>query len=472
MTEKIIWDCLKAQGLSDYGTAGLMGNLKAESGPNPTNLQNSFERKLGYTDASYTAAVDNGTYTNFVHDGAGYGLAQWTYWSRKQGLLDYARTAGKSIGDTKMQVGYLVFELKKYGLWEALMAATSVREASDIIMLRYEKPASIYTADREKSLEKRAGFGQEYYEKYAKRGGNEGMKYTAANPPMQCFMRQSTWYKSVGATSIRGVLWHSTGANNPYISRYVQPDDNAPDRDKIIAVLGRNKYGNDWNHQALKKGVHAFIGKLTNGEVSTVQTGPWNKKAWGCGPGKKGSCNSGWIQFEMCEDGLDDPDYFQKVYREAVELTAYLCKIHGLDPRGTVNFCGVKTPVILCHQDSYRIGLGGNHGDVYTWFNQYGKTMDDVRNDVAALLEGTGEGKEEDGMTKAEVLQIIKEYEAQRDAARAQAGPSDWSKAARAWAESNGIISGTGAGMQYKATCTREQVVQLLYRAAHLLERK
>lgn len=409
MTEKIIWDCLKAQGLSDYGTAGLMGNLKAESGPNPTNLQNSFERKLGYTDASYTAAVDNGTYTNFVHDGAGYGLAQWTYWSRKQGLLDYARTAGKSIGDTKMQVGYLVFELKKYGLWEALMAATSVREASDIIMLRYEKPASIYTADREKSLEKRAGFGQEYYEKYAKRGGNEGMKYTAANPPMQCFMRQSTWYKSVGATSIRGVLWHSTGANNPYISRYVQPDDNAPDRDKIIAVLGRNKYGNDWNHQALKKGVHAFIGKLTNGEVSTVQTGPWNKKAWGCGPGKKGSCNSGWIQFEMCEDGLDDPDYFQKVYREAVELTAYLCKIHGLDPRGTVNFCGVKTPVILCHQDSYRIGLGGNHGDVYTWFNQYGKTMDDVRNDVAALLEGTGEGKEEDGMTKAEVLQIIKE---------------------------------------------------------------
>lgn len=174
----------------------------------------------------------------------------------------------------------------------------------------------------------------------------------------------------------------------------------------------------------------------------------------------------------MCEDGLDDPDYFQKVYREAVELTAYLCKIHGLDPRGTVNFCGVKTPVILCHQDSYRIGLGGNHGDVYTWFNQYGKTMDDVRNDVAALLEGTGEGKEEDGMTKAEVLQIIKEYEAQRDAARAQAGPSDWSKAARAWAESNGIISGTGAGMQYKATCTREQVVQLLYRAAHLLERK
>ena len=80
--------------------------------------------------------------------------------------------------------------------------------------------------------------------------------------------------------------------------------------------------------------------------------------------------------------------------------------------------------------------------------------------------------KEEDDMTKAEVLEIIKEYEAQRDAARAKAAPGEWSKEARAWAESNGVIAGTGSGMQYKATCTREQVVQLLYRAAHLLERR
>ena len=126
MTEKIIWDCLKAQGLSDYGTAGLLGNLKAESGPSPTNLQNSFEGKLGYTDATYTAAVDSGEYSNFVYDKAGYGIAQWTYWSRKKGLLDYARAAGKSIGDTKMQVGYLVVELKTTGLrYDSLRRVTS-----------------------------------------------------------------------------------------------------------------------------------------------------------------------------------------------------------------------------------------------------------------------------------------------------------------------------------------------------------
>lgn len=80
---KVIWDFFKSQGLNDYGIAGLMGNLYAESGLKPTNLQNTYEKSLGYTDAEYTAAVDQKLYTNFVNDSAGYGLAQWTYYSRK-----------------------------------------------------------------------------------------------------------------------------------------------------------------------------------------------------------------------------------------------------------------------------------------------------------------------------------------------------------------------------------------------------
>lgn len=99
MNELTIHDYLKRKGLNEYGIAGLMGNLFAESGLNPQNLQNTYEKSLGFTDAAYTAAVDSGTYTNFVHDKAGYGLAQWTYWSRKQALLDFARAVGKSIGD-------------------------------------------------------------------------------------------------------------------------------------------------------------------------------------------------------------------------------------------------------------------------------------------------------------------------------------------------------------------------------------
>ena len=81
--EEKIWNYLIGKGLSVYGAAGLMGNLYAESGLRPNNLQNSFEKKLGMTDAEYTKAVDNGTYTNFEKDGAGYGLAQWTFWTRK-----------------------------------------------------------------------------------------------------------------------------------------------------------------------------------------------------------------------------------------------------------------------------------------------------------------------------------------------------------------------------------------------------
>ena len=98
-TEEKIWNFLKAQGLSDAGVAGVMGNLYAESGLRPNNLQNSYEGKLGMADAEYTEMVDHGTYTNFVRDKAGYGLCQWTYWSRKQALLNYAKVKGASIGD-------------------------------------------------------------------------------------------------------------------------------------------------------------------------------------------------------------------------------------------------------------------------------------------------------------------------------------------------------------------------------------
>ena len=92
MNELTIHDYLQKKGLSEYGIAGLMGNLFAESGLNPRNLQNSYENVLGMNDNAYVAAVDNGTYTNFVQDKAGFGLAQWTFWTRKQALLDFDGT--------------------------------------------------------------------------------------------------------------------------------------------------------------------------------------------------------------------------------------------------------------------------------------------------------------------------------------------------------------------------------------------
>ena len=89
------------------------GNLYAESGLVPANLQNTYEKKLGYTDATYTAAVDSGAYANFAKDGAGYGLAQWTYHTRKAALLAFAKAAGKSVGDLETQLAFLVHELRE-----------------------------------------------------------------------------------------------------------------------------------------------------------------------------------------------------------------------------------------------------------------------------------------------------------------------------------------------------------------------
>jgi hypothetical protein len=388
--ESTIWSYLKSKGLNDYGIAGLMGNLYAESGLRSINLQNSYEKSLNMSDEEYTAAVDNGTYTNFVKDKAGYGLAQWTYWSRKQNLLNFAKSKAKSIGDLDMQLDFLYKELSEgyKSVLTVLCNAKSVLEASNEVLLRFERPA-----DQSVTVQnKRASFGQKYYDEYATKktnssgGGNGKMKYSANNKPLVCMQTNSTCYKGTSKMEVKGVLWHSTGANNPNLRRYVQPSSNDANYDALIKKLGKNTGGNDWNHIERQAGLNCWIGKLADGTVTTVQTMPWDYRPWGCGSGSKGSCNSGWIQFEICEDALADKAYFDAVYKEAVEITAYLCSMFNLNPKGTVNHNGVQVPVILCHQDSYRLGLGSNHADVYHWFNKYGKTMDNVRADVATLM--------------------------------------------------------------------------------------
>ena len=213
------------------------------------------------------------------------------------------------------------------------------------------------------------------------------MKYSESNKPLVCMQTQSACYKGTRTMEVKGVLWHSTGANNPNLKRYVQPSDSAADRAEWLARLGKNTYGNDWNHTEVQAGLNCWIGKLADGTVATVQTMPWNYRPWGCGSGAKGSCNNSWIQFEICEDGLTDAAYFNEVYREACEITAYLCRLYHIDPNGTVNYNGIKVPTILCHQDSYRFGLGSNHGDVLHWFPKFGKSMVTAREDVTALLK-------------------------------------------------------------------------------------
>lgn len=169
----------------------------------------------------------------------------------------------------------------------------------------------------------------------------------------------------------KGVMVHSTAANNPWLNRYVGPDD---------GLLGKNFYGNHWNVGGLSVCVHAFIGKLKDGTVATYQTLPWNYRAWHCA----GEGNNTHISFEICEDDLKSAAYFKKVYQEAVELTAMLCKEYNLDP--------LADGVVICHSEGYQRGTASNHSDVMHWFPKHGKSMDTFRKDVDATMRGVSAG--------------------------------------------------------------------------------
>ena len=165
--EEKIWDFLKSKGLNNYGCAGLMGNLQAESGLNPKNMENYYESRLGFTDETYVQAIDNGTYTKeqFIYDKCGSFLAQWTYWSRKKALYEYAKSKGVSIGELTMQLEFLYQELSTSykDVLSTLKNATSILEASNAVLFKFENPAD----QSVKVQNYRASLGQKFYDKYA-----------------------------------------------------------------------------------------------------------------------------------------------------------------------------------------------------------------------------------------------------------------------------------------------------------------
>ena len=179
-------------------------------------------------------------------------------------------------------------------------------------------------------------------------------------------------YKAGRTITPKGIMVHSTGANNPNLRRYVGPDD---------GLLGKNQYNNHWNQD--KPGgrqvcVNAFIGKLANGSIATYQTLPWNHRGCHGGIGSKGAVNDTQFSFEFCEYGLSDSTYFYKVYREAVDLCGYLCKLYGLTEKD-----------IICHSEGYKQGIASNHADVMHWVPKHGKSMDSFRVEVKRLLTAT-----------------------------------------------------------------------------------
>lgn len=363
--EEQIWRFLKAQGMTDAGAAGLMGNLYAESGLRPNNLQNTYEGRLGYRDAEYTEMVDKGTYTAFATDKAGYGLCQWTYHTRKAALLAYAKAEGTSIGDLEMQLGFLMRELESgyKAVLAALKSTSSVREASDTVLLQFERPANQGAAVKEK----RAGYGQTYYDKYAGKGAQKVNL-------IQSIMTKNPCYTGGRKITVKGLMLHSVGCAQPNAKVFV----------------------NNWNKPSFGSAcVHAFIDGNT-GDV--YQCLPWNHRGWHCASGKKGSGNNTRIGVEMCEPGCikytggatftcSDPAAARAVaartYQSAVELFAMLCKQYGLDP--------LADGVVISHKEGCARGIASNHGDPEHLWTQLGTgyTMDGFRKAVKAAMGGT-----------------------------------------------------------------------------------
>lgn len=189
-------------------------------------------------------------------------------------------------------------------------------------------------------------------------------------PMWKAHQTKSDCYKkgqSIG--TVKGIVVHSTGADNPNVKRYVD----------FPEMLGENQGGNHWNQSGISKMVHAFIGLDKNQEVCIVNTLPYTYACWGVGQGAKGSYNyspNGHIQFEICEDALNDEAYFNDaVWEAAVQFCAYLCTIHNL-----------PVDSIVSHKEAHALGYGSNHGDPENWLTKFNKTMDDFRQKVRELL--------------------------------------------------------------------------------------
>ena len=431
-TSKQIWLFLKSHGLNDYGAAGLMGNLYAESGLNPQNLQNSYEKKLGYTDATYTAAVDSGAYSNFVRDSAGYGLAQWTYWSRKQGLLDFCKATGASIGDLDTQLGFLLKELSESfpGVLSVLKNAASIREASNAVLFDFERPPNQGSSVQNK----RASYGQVYFDKYSNGKGDE---LSMSNSPLATYTN-------------------------------ISPNKNSPR-----------------NHAIDRVTIHCFVGQVTAKRGCDVFK-PSSKKA-SCNyvvgyDGSIGLCvdekDRSWcssssandnraITIETASDNYDPYAVTDKAYAALIDLVTDICKRNG---KTKIIWFGDKDTAL-----SYNPAPNEMVMTVHRWFANKscpGPYLYERQGEIAAEVNRRLSSEEEDEfMTSQEKFNEM--FAVAMDEYRKRLRDNDsgsWSQEARDWSTSSGLIAGGGnmidgtTNYMWEDFLTREQAAQLFYR--------
>lgn len=175
--ERFVWNALKREGLTDAGAAGLMGNLQAESNIRSVIYENIYKPQLGFTDQQYVDKVNDGSYTNFVYDRVGFGLAQWTYFSRKQALLDLCRF---NIGDLNCQVQYLIYEFRTTysSILNMLKTSNDLYACTIKVMLDFETPDD--QSESRKNF--RYGLARDIFDEFTGNRSNAGPKtYTVVS---------------------------------------------------------------------------------------------------------------------------------------------------------------------------------------------------------------------------------------------------------------------------------------------------
>ncbi len=172
--------------------------------------------------------------------------------------------------------------------------------------------------------------------------------------------------KAMPKGKAEGIVVHSTGANNAYLKRYV----NAPE------ICGENVNKNYYDRPDWEGCPHAVVGKDKDGKVRAAQLLPYNICCWGCASGSKGSYNynPAYLQFEICEDALDNPDYFEQAFDLAAKLCREWCDTYG-----------ISVDKIVSHKEAHALGYANNHGDPENWLSKFGKDMNWFRAKVKAL---------------------------------------------------------------------------------------
>lgn len=362
------------------------GGAYATGSSNEQTIYNFLVQVMGFNCAAACGVLANiekesSFRTDALGDsGSSYGICQW-HDSRWTSLKNYCNQNGYDWESLEGQLYYLKYELET----SESTALSHIKNVSNDAQGAYNAGYNwCYYFERpskksEKSVERGNLAKNTYYPRYKDYTPPEVVSTSAQSTTIpngmsvnlhKLLLTNNQCYQVGRTITPKGIMVHSTGANNPNLKRYVGPDD---------GLLGKNQYNNHWNTYqpgGRQVCVHAFIGKLADGTIATYQTLPWNYRGWHAG----GSANDTHIGFEICEDDLNDANYFTQVYNEAARLCAYLCKMYNLDPSAD--------GVIIGHYEGYQRGVASNHGDPKNWFPKHGKSMDTFRADVAGILKG------------------------------------------------------------------------------------